>query len=143
MSIRRVLYIAGVVCLIAAPAGAQVNFPDFTDSSGLTLNGAAATVDNGVDPGRVLRLVPVSFNNAGSAFNTAAVCLGGFSTQFEFRITGAGPAGSPDGAGQIGADGFTMTIAAGPAALGGGGAVSGIRPPDERRRGIRYVVQRV
>ena len=50
MSLRRVLYIAGVVCLTAAPAGAQINFPDFTDSSGLTLNGAAATADNGVDP---------------------------------------------------------------------------------------------
>jgi len=131
MSLRRVLYIAGVVWLIAAPAGAQINFPDFTDSSGLTLNGAAATVDNGVDPGRVLRLVPVSFNNAGSAFNTAAVCLGGFSTQFEFRITGAGPAGSPDAAGQIGADGFALAIAAGPAALGGGGGglgYSGLTP---------------
>ena len=102
MSLRRALYIAGLVCLIAAPAHAQINFPDFTDSSALTLNGAAATVNNGVDPGQVLRLVPVSFNNAGSGFNTAGVCVSGFSTQFEFRITGAGPAGSPDAFGQIG-----------------------------------------
>lgn len=131
MSLRKATYIAAVVCLIAAPAGAQINFPDFTDGSALTLNGAAATGNNGVDPGPVLRLVPVSFNNAGSALNTAAVCLSAFSTQFEFRITGAGPAGSPDGAGQIGADGFALIIAAGPAALGGGGGglgYSGLTP---------------
>lgn len=131
MSLMRALYAAGVVCLVGAPASAQINFPDFTDSSALTLNGAAATVDNGVDPGRVVRLVPVSFNNAGSAFNTAAVCVSAFSTHFEFRITGAGPLGSPDGSGEIGADGLAMTIAAGPAALGGGGGglgYSGLTP---------------
>ena len=125
MSLRRAFSFACVVSFVALPAAAQINYPDFTDSTGLTLNGAAAAVSNGVDPGRVLRVVPVSLNNAGSGFHTQAVCLSGFSTRFQFRISGAGPA-TPDAFGQIGADGFTLTIAGGPAALGGGGGGLGI-----------------
>jgi hypothetical protein len=112
---------AGIACALAVPAAAQINYPDFSQTSGLTFNGASAAVNNGVDAAPVVRLVPASFNNGGSTFASGAVCVSGFSSQFQFRITGAGPVGSPDAFGQVGADGLTLTLARGPNALGGFG----------------------
>jgi hypothetical protein len=118
MQLCRVIAIAALVCLVGTPALAQVSYPNFSDTSGLTLNGAAAAVDNGVDPAPVLRLArsPLLFDG-GSAFTSDAVCLATFSSVFEFRITN--PGGLPDGTGQSGADGLTLTLqTASPTALG-------------------------
>ena len=109
MHISRALSIAALACLVGTPAFAQVSYPDFSNTSGLTLNGATAAVDNGIDPAPVLRLArsPVVFDG-GSAFTSDKVCLATFSSVFEFRITD--PGGLPDGTGQAGADGLTLTL---------------------------------
>lgn len=121
MPLRRSISIAVLVCLAAAPALAQVSYPDFSDTSALTLNGAAAAVNNGIDPDPVLRLTPANFSLAGTAFTSGQVCVSGFSSLFRVRITNSGPA-SPDGLGQFGADGLTLILHSGsPAALGGSG----------------------
>jgi hypothetical protein len=118
MRSRKVLSIVvALACLSAAPALAQTNYPDFSSTAGLTLNGAAATLNNGIDPAPVLRLATTAVFNGGSAFTTQRVCLGSFSSSFTFRITG--PAGLPDASGQAGADGLTLVFqGAGPSALG-------------------------
>ncbi len=119
MSFRPSISIATLVCLVAAPAFGQVNYPDFSDPSALTLNGTAAAVNNGIDPDPVLRLTPAVFGAAGTALTNRQVCLSSFSSSFRFRLTNSGPA-SPDLLGQFGADGMTMMIlAGGPNALGG------------------------
>ena len=117
MRSRQVLSITALVCVIAAPALAQVNYPDFSSTTGLMLNGATATVSNGIDPAPVLRLATTAVFNGGSAFTTQRVCLANFSSSFTFRITA--PAGLPDASGQSGADGLTLVFqSAGPSALG-------------------------
>ncbi|HET7590322.1 MAG TPA: L-type lectin-domain containing protein [Solirubrobacterales bacterium] len=54
---------------LAAPAGAATlfDYPDFSNTAGLTLNGSAAQTGN------VLRLTPPEGNKAGSAFGTAPI----------------------------------------------------------------------
>src|SRR5262245_60045657 len=117
MQLARRMSIAALVCLVTSPAFAQVNFPDFSNTTGLTLNGSAAAVANGVDPGRVLRLARRIVFDGGSAFTSRRVCLATFSSFFEVRITN--PGGLPDASGQSGADGLTLTVqSAGPTALG-------------------------
>ncbi len=95
------------------------SFSDFSDVSGLQLNGDAAQV------GSVLRLTPELDDQAGSAFHTTPIPIDGgtsFSTSFSFRLHGSGP----------GADGLAWMIqSAGPGALGsigGGGGFGGIAP---------------
>ncbi|MBK1661855.1 L-type lectin-domain containing protein [Paracraurococcus ruber] len=96
----------------AAPAGAaSFTYGDFGSTAGLTLNGAAA------QSGTALRLVPSLDSQAGSAFRTAPVALGGsFSTSFSFRVTS-------DANSALGVtDGFTFLLQRGGAsALGAGG----------------------
>ena len=117
MHFARAASIAALVCLVGTPALAQVNYPDFSDTSGLTLNGSAAAVVNGVDPSPVLRLAGLVFFDGGSAFTSEKVCLATFSSFFKFRISN--PSGLPDASGQGGADGITLTLqSAGPTALG-------------------------
>lgn len=93
-------------------------FDDFSDTSGLTLNGSAA------QSGSALRLTPAVNGQAGSAFTTNPVNLGpggSFSTHFSFQISNPGGIAQGDGAG---ADGLTFTVqndGAADAALGGGG----------------------
>src|SRR5688500_4385211 len=109
MRFKQAASICALVCLGGTPAVAQVNHPDFSNTSGLTLNGSAAAVTNGVDPARVLRLARANVVfDGGSAFHSERVCLVRFSSFFEFRITN--PGGLPDGTGQSGADGLTLTL---------------------------------
>lgn len=101
------------------PAGAVViTYPDFSSSAGLTLNGAATTVDNGIDPEPVLRLVPAATSQSGSAFGSATVNAATFSTYFEFRITE--PGGIFDGF-QTGADGLVFVVQPVSSSIGGAG----------------------
>jgi hypothetical protein len=87
-----------------------VTYPDFTDTSGLTMKGDTAAV------GSVLRIVPALGSQSGAAYSTTPITLGTnatFSTQFQFRFTNPG--------GWDPADGITFVLAASPDALGSGG----------------------
>ncbi len=102
---------------ISAHAALVINYPDFSDVSGLTINGNAAKVGN------VLRVTPANFSQAGSAFSTNKVALSNgasFSTFFRFRFTD--PGGACDGFG-CGADGivFAVQTVANDVGTGGGG----------------------
>jgi hypothetical protein len=106
---------AVVMACCAAPASASsFYYPDFTDTSGLTMVGSTTTAVTG--DGTVLRIIPASGNQSGAAYSTAPVTLGSgatFSTQFQFRFTGAG--------GVDPADGITFVVAASPGGLGTAG----------------------
>jgi len=75
---------------LAASAGslfADFTYTDFSSTSGLQLNGNAASVDN------VLRLTPANYWQAGSAFSTNTVSLASnasFSTFFQFNMHDVG-----------------------------------------------------
>lgn len=105
----------------ATPAVRQlqgaINYPDFSDTTGLQLNGDAAQA------GSALRLAPAANTKVGSAFATAKQDISAFSTTFRFKISNAFGAG---------ADGFTFTIQSmGVTALGSAGGnlgYTGISP---------------
>lgn len=95
-----------IACLGSSPQAAVVlDFNNFSDTTGLTLNGNAAQV------GDVLRVTPALDGQAGSFFSTNKVSLAAgasFSTYFQFRFT------SPDlffcdGFG-CGADGLVFVV---------------------------------
>jgi hypothetical protein len=88
-------------------ASATVTYNGFSDTTGLTLNGAAKTAIT--NDGVVLRLTPAVASRAGSAFSTAKVDTANFSSVFSFRITSPG---GPlfDGNTANGADGFVFTV---------------------------------
>ena len=93
-----------------------VNFADFSDTSGLILNGSAA-VANTTD-GDVMRLTPAAGNQAGSIFSDTQVDASDFSTKFSFRISE--PGGSIfDGNTENGADGFVFVVQPIDSSLGG------------------------
>lgn len=122
----RILAMATLSLLMFYPPGAQaatVSFPDFSDTSDLTLNGDAATTVTG--DGEVLRLARTNQTfDVGSAFTNATHDITSFSTAFQFRITGSG--GFADPTGQGGADGLVFVVQTiSPAALGGGGGALG------------------
>lgn len=131
MQLRRSVSIAALAWLVATSAFAQASYPDFTSTAGLTLNGATAAVNNGIDAAPVLRVARTLYFDGGSAFTTDTICVTAFSTFFQFRITNAG-GGFPDATGQDGADGMTLTFQnAAPTAmglLGGGLAYQNITP---------------
>lgn len=94
---------------------ALLSFPDFSSTSGLTLNGNAAQVGN------VLRVTPANFGQAGSAFSTNPISLASdasFSTAFQFRFTN--PGGAHDGQG-LGADGLVFVVQTNANNVGGAG----------------------
>ena len=120
-------FVAGAaLLLIAAPARAQVvNFGSFgtgdvgAGANQLTLNGNASVA------GSALRVTPAGLNQAGSAFyNTKVSLLGGFTTQFDYDISGGNAADGfafliqdnglnalgPTG-GALGYDGLVRTLA--------------------------------
>jgi hypothetical protein len=113
MDIRQVrLAAAAAITCCAAPAFADsFNYPDFSNTSGLTMAGSTTTAVT--SDGTVLRIIPAAGNQAGAAYSTSPVTLGSgatFSTQFQFRFTGTG--------GVDPADGITFVVAASPGGLG-------------------------
>jgi hypothetical protein len=97
--------IAVAAACVPAVAAPVINYPNFSNVSGLTINGDAAQV------GSALRVTPATFSQAGSAFSTNKVSLtsgASFSTYFTFRFTS--PGGSCDGLGGCGADGIVFTV---------------------------------
>ena len=109
----------------AALAAAAVEYPDFSSTAGLKLNGSAAQA---VD---VLRLTPSAIDQTGSAFTGKRIVDPdkSLSTRFSFSLHDAGPgkASRRRGDGEPpppprGADGIAFVIQNGPAdALGEGG----------------------
>lgn len=102
----------------------DLNFSDFSNVSGLQINGDAAQVGN------VLRVSNASVFTEGSFFSTSAIQLNdqnSFHTYFEFRIGQSGGIGDGDGSG---ADGLVFTIqpiANSVGGTGGGIGYNGIR----------------
>ena len=103
---------------LAASAGslfADFTYTDFSSTSGLQLNGNAASVDN------VLRLTPANYWQAGSAFSTNTVSLASnasFSTFFQFNMHDVGGSSDNDG---WGADGIVFTVETTSNSVGGSG----------------------
>ena len=87
------------ICLAAPPVCAStITFNDFSNTSGLTLNGNTTTAVTG--DGTVLRLTPAATGQSGSAFTTSQISLGAgstFSTFFQFRFTNPGGISPADG----------------------------------------------
>jgi len=114
---RRFRYECLVLSLLAPFSAAHATaivYEGFSDASGLTFAGDAATVST--SDGVVSRITPAAFGQSGAFYSTSAITLGGsdtFSTQFQFRLS------SPGGIDP--ADGFTFVLAASPAGLGGAG----------------------
>ncbi len=113
-----------LVLLVPCTAWAvTVVFSDFSSSAGLVVNGnAQANVNNGIDAGRVLRLVPATGTQSGSAFSQTQLNASNFSTFFKFRITN--PGGAYDGFG-VGADGLVFVVQPVSASIGGAGGGMG------------------
>jgi len=99
---------SAAVILVATAASADVvNFSDFSDTSGLVLNGSAAATTT--SDGEVMRLTNAAGNRAGSVFSETQVDATDFSTKFSFRISD--PGGSIfDGNTENGADGFVFVV---------------------------------
>jgi hypothetical protein len=119
LSLKTTIVPGGVLALAlvagsATPALADFDYPNFTSTAGLTLNGAAV----GSSP--TISITPPVRASAGSLFKSERQTVSnGFDSTFTFRIR--------DIAG-IGADGFAFLIqnsAAGNAALGGAGGALG------------------
>ncbi len=98
-------------CLLASYAGSSsavaLLYNDFSDVSGLQLNGSTAGLTTNSD--NTLRLTR-NLYSSGSAFSTSAISLdsnASFSTAFSFNISR--PIGASDNDGQ-GADGITFTL---------------------------------
>src|SRR5574340_58953 len=109
-----VLFGAGMSLSVTANA-TTITYPDFSSTSGLTLNGNAAQV------GDVRRVTPATFGQAGGGVSTNPISLASnasFSTAFQFRFTN--PGGACDGQG-CGADGIVFIVQTNSNNGGGGG----------------------
>ena len=110
------------VVMIAHAFASAVVYNDFSDTSGLVLNGSATPVNTA--DGSVLRLTDTMGGFAGSAFTQSKVNASTFSTSFVFRITDS--ALSPDGDGIPGGDGLAFVVQSASAdSLGPGGGQLG------------------
>lgn len=100
---RSLVTAAAAFACMQAGATAVVNYSNFNDTTGLQLNGSAASVNG------ALSLTPANYSQSGSVFSTNRISLANnasFSTHFQFRFSGAGVS---DGSGP-GADGMVFTI---------------------------------
>lgn len=118
-SARHALTLILLLTGLASPAWAVgVSFPDFSDTSALTLNGSATPTTTA--DGSVLRLTAATGNQSGSAFGTVAINAATFSTFFVFRITDPGGA-TFDCNTTTGADGLVFVVQNVSASIGGSG----------------------
>jgi len=137
MRLDRMGYRTGLLALAiggmmaTSARAATFSYADFTDTTGLQVNGNAAAADNA---GRtVMRLTPPQANAGGSMFSTQALALTSdysFSTRFTFNIG----QNNVNQYGEIGADGiaFVMqTVSNSVGGTGGGIGYAGISPSVE------------
>lgn len=110
------LIIAIVVGFLATSANATpILYNDFSNTSGLQLNGSATVFNN------ALRLTPSMRGQSGSAFSTDTVSLNSnasFSSAFEYRISESGGICDNDG---CGADGLVFVVQTNGNNVGGNG----------------------
>ena len=115
----------------ALPTSAQAetfSYADFSDTTGLQINGTAAATD--IAGRDVMRLTPPQGSSGGSVFNTQAIALTNdysFSTRFTFNIGSNGDTIY----GPIGADGIAFVIQTQSNTVGGTGGglgYAGISP---------------
>lgn len=122
-------FLCGFIGLAAGAIAHAENviFTDFSDTTGLTINGHAATATT--SDGVVMRVAPSAGNRGGSFFSTDQVDTTDFSASFSFRIHNNG--GSVfDGNTENGADGLVFVVQPQGNNVGGIGAgigYSGIR----------------
>jgi hypothetical protein len=119
-TIFSVIAIVVLACGVAAADNVLINYPDFSSTTGLSLQGAASKAGN------VLRVSGTSGANgdAGSAwYTTQQPVAGGFSTTFHFQITNL--QGINDDDGNNGGDGFAFVVqnSSGTALGGFGGGI--------------------
>ncbi len=108
------LLITGATAASAVP----IIYNDFSDVSGLTLNGSAAGLTT--NPDNTLRLTN-DFYQSGSAFSTNAIALNSnmsFSTAFSFNISDSKGFSDSDG---VGADGLAFVLQTNGNTAGGNG----------------------
>lgn len=123
MKIVNLLKILALTYCVSAPAQAQlvnINYPNFNNTAGLTLNGDATALNNGVDPNQVIRLAEISSFSSGSVFSSAQINAAEFNTRFQFRIENGG--GITDDSSEGGADGLAFIIQNVSNSLGASGA---------------------
>ena len=113
------VFCLALACVFPRPAAAaSLWFDDFSDTTDLVFNGAAATSSSGEDS--VLRLTSWRNGKHGSAFTSTRVRVARFSTFFQLRITNA-PSDPP---------GLAFVIqSVSPAFLGGDGSYLGYGSP--------------
>ncbi len=97
----------GLPVWLGSTGRADVVYDGFGSTSGLTINGHAATAATG--DGTILRLTPASAGRAGSAFSTLKVSTSEFISVFSFRITSPGGI-ITDNNTESGADGIVFTV---------------------------------
>lgn len=113
------VFLALLLAVASRATAVGVDFPDFSDTSALTLNGTAMPVTTADGP--VLRLTAATGNQSGSAFGSVPINAATFSTFFVFRITD--PGGSTfDCNTTTGADGLVFVVQNVSASIGGSGA---------------------
>ncbi len=106
---KRMMSLSGLVLAFSSTTSFAVpviDYSDFSDISGLTLNGDAAQAGN------VLRVTPATDWQAGSVFSTDTISLSSgasFSTHFQFQFTNP-DTGSCDTTGNCGADGLVFVV---------------------------------
>ncbi len=114
MRLESAPFLALALACSGVASAQNFNYPDFSSTAGLTLNGNAAP------SGSALRVSSAVISDKGSAFQTLPVSVaGGFDTTIEFLITGQVSGG---------ADGLAFVIhndPRGPTALGDHAAVMG------------------
>ncbi|WP_428386242.1 L-type lectin-domain containing protein [Mucisphaera sp.] len=109
MSTRRIPAVAALLAAttLSAAHANLVQFDDFADTTGLTLNGSATTTNTA--DGTVLRLTPAASGRGGSVFSSTTVDADEFATFFKFRITEPGGA-TFDNNNEPGADGIVFVV---------------------------------
>lgn len=128
LQLRCLVYLAICISLTCSArlCAIEVVYPEFSNPSGLDLNGDAAAMVTG--DGSVIRLVSAVPSQSGSFFSQSQLMVEGFNTQFSFRLTN--PGGVWDGT-EVGADGFVFVIQPISSSIGAGGGglgYSGISP---------------
>jgi hypothetical protein len=114
------LTVAAMTFFASVSAHADFSYTDFSDVSGLTLNGTTSQAGN------ALRLTNATYWNSGSVFTTQSTSLGAlnsFSTYFQFRITNSG--GDISDASGPGADGIVFVVQTVSNNVGGSGGSIG------------------